>query len=239
MDEFCDAYSDTECEAELDLLFPHGFSGSDVRSEIAFEKLVRIVENDANESDRNIRELVGRCLWDIFADQHEVVGNHGRLVGIGSGRGAGEFLADYLNRRTGRREFDYMSFYMGSSAPWSEREDDLTSVYQMIFGRLKRRGLDWAYRFPRIYLVDFRPLRDALDREGKADWAGYSPSEAIAKEAEEQRRDREIAEINEQLEDGRNESIEHASRKPPPPTVQAYRNVYGNWPNGWPPTPGA
>jgi len=86
--------------------------------------------------------------------------------------------------------------------------------------------------------VDFRPLRQALDREGKPDWVDYSPAEALAKEAEDRQRDEKIAEFREQLEEGHNEAIEEALKQPPPTTVQAYRNVYGNWPEGWPPAPG-
>ena len=46
---------------------------------------------------------------------------------------------------------------------------------------MQRHALRWVYHFPRLYLVDFRPLREALDREGKADWADYSPSKALAR----------------------------------------------------------
>jgi hypothetical protein len=31
------------------------------------------------------------------------------------------------------------------------------------------------------------------------------------------------------------ESVEEARNSPPPRTVEAYRQVYGRWPNGWPP----
>jgi hypothetical protein len=237
MDEFRESYTDTECEVEFDRLFPHGFSGSDVCDTIDWAKIGEIKADDRDETERTICELVGRCIWDIFSDQHEVIAKDGRLVDLGSFRRTGEFIADYLNRRMGRRQYDYMSFYLGTSAPWALQEGDLTPVYQLIFGRLKRRGLDWVYHFPQIYLVDFRPMRDALDREGMPDWENYSPSEALAKESQDKQRDKEIAEFRDQLEEGRNEAIEEALRHRPPPTVLAYRNVHGHWPQGWPPTP--
>jgi hypothetical protein len=235
MDEFRESYSEEECDAEFDRLFPHGFSGSDIRREIAWDKFADISESDPDRTERNIRELVGRCLWDIFSDQHEVIATDGRLIDLGSFRRTGEFLADFLNRRMGRRNYDYMNFYMGTSAPWAETQDDLTPIYELIFRRLNARGLDWVYHFPQIHLVDFRPLRDALDREGKPDWENYSPSDALVKEFEDRQRDREIAEFRDQLEEGRKEAIEEALRHPPPPTVLAFRNVNGHWPQGWPP----
>src|SRR5262249_22500500 len=38
------------------------------------------------EAAREIPELVGQCLWDIFSDNHEVVGPDGRLLDLGSFR---------------------------------------------------------------------------------------------------------------------------------------------------------
>ena len=35
----------------------------------------------------------------------------------------------------------------------------------MIFRRLRGRRLDWIYHFPRLYAIDFRPLKDALDQK--------------------------------------------------------------------------
>ena len=239
MDESRESLSDAECEAELDGLFPNGLAGPDVRSEIAFDKIAGWnPADDPAEDGRNVAELVGRCVWDVFSNQHEVIAPDGRLIDLGSFRGTGDFIAEYLNRRTGRHEWDYMEFYLGTGAPWSFAQTGLGSVYELIFRRLRRRGLNWGYHFPRLHLMDLRPLREALDREGKPEWADYSPSEALAKEEENRKRDEEIAEFRERLEEGRNEEIEEALKLPPPAVVEAYREVYGQWPEGWPPTPG-
>ena len=79
---------------------------------------------------------------------------------------AGGVLADVANRQTGTTQYDYMSFYLGTS--WVSQRADLTPVYEMIFRRLRRRGLDWIYHFPRLYAVDFRPLKEALDQRARA-----------------------------------------------------------------------
>ncbi len=239
MDESRESLSEAECEAEFDRLFPHGFAAPDVQSEIAFDRIRDWHSaDDPAENSRNAAELVGRCVWDVFSNEHEVIAPDGRLVHLGSFRGTGEFIADHLNRRTGRPEWGYMDFYLGTGAPWCLAQTDLGSVYELIFRRLQRRGLNWVYHFPRLHLVDFRPLREDLDREGKPDWTDYSPSEALAKEEENRKRDEEIAEFRERLEEGRNEEIEEALKQPPPAVVEAYRKVYGQWPGGWPPTPG-
>lgn len=238
MDEFNESCTDDECLAEFGRLFPDGFSGPDVTTEIELEKIGEIAGDDPGETARNIGELVGRCVWDVFSDQHDVIAADGRVIHLGSFRGTGEFLAEYLNSRTGRREYDYMSFYLGTAAPWAERDGDLMPVYELIFRRLKNRNLDWVYHFPGVYVVDFRARRESLDREGNPDWLDYSPAEVLANEEEDRRRDQEIAQLRDQLEEGRNDAIEEALKRPPPAIVRSYRTVYGRWRRGWPPTPG-
>lgn len=197
------------------------------------EEEVRNYRPGPFEPDREVRELVGMCLWDIFSDNHEVVGPDDRVLDLGSFRASGGFLADYLNRQTGHDEYDYIDFFMGTI--YVSQRADLTPVYTMVFRRLRQRGLDWVYHFPKLQLVDFRPLRDALKSQEEPDWLNYSPSEAFAKEEQEKTRDREIAEMSESLEEAHREAIEEALRQPPPTTVQTYQLVYGRWPKGWPP----
>jgi hypothetical protein len=61
------------------------------RDEIAGEHLQLPVE-----MEREVRELVGQCLWDMFSDGHEVVGPAGRVLDLGSLRASGGFLADVV-----------------------------------------------------------------------------------------------------------------------------------------------
>jgi hypothetical protein len=185
--------------------------------------------------EQEARELVGECLWDIFSDSHEVIGPDGRLLDLGSFRGSGDFLADVINRQVGERQYDSMSFYMGTT--WVNQRADLTPVYRLIFRRLHGRRLDWIYHFPRLHAIDFRPLKEALDQKQEPDWLHYSPSEAIAKEAEQREHDQKLAEFRESLDEGHREAVEEALSAPPPPTVQAYAAVYGRFLRGWPPIP--
>jgi hypothetical protein len=196
------------------------------RDEIAGEYCERPIEPEAE-----VRDLVGQCLWDVFSDGHEVVSRQdGRVLDLGSFRSSGDFLADVANRQTGTSQYDYMSFYLGTS--WVSRRADLTPVYEMIFRRLCRRGLDWMYHFPRLYAIDFRPLEEALDRQDEPEWLNYSPSEALAREEERKEHDRELAEFRESLDAAHREAIEAALDDPPPSTVRAYEAVYGRFPEG-------
>jgi hypothetical protein len=197
--------------------------------EIAGDFLARPIEVEPE-----VRELVGQCLWDVFSDGHEVVAmEDDRLLDLGSFRGSGGFLAEYLNRKTGQDHYDYMNFYMGTI--WVSQRADLSPVYRMIFRRLRGRRLDWIYHFPRLHAIDFRPLKEALDRKDEPDWLNYSPSEALAKEEEQTRHDQELAELRESLDEGYREAVEEALDAPPPPTVRAYEAVHGDFPRGWPP----
>ncbi len=180
--------------------------------EPTLDEVARDFRDRPVEAEREVRELVGQCLWEIFSDSHEVVGPDGRVLDLGSFRASGGFLAEYLNRRSGVEQYDYLDFYMGTA--WVAQRADLTPVYRMIFGRLRGRGLDWVYHFPRLYAVNLRPLEEAMDRKDEPDWLNYSPSEALAREEEEEERDRNLAELRESLDEGYRAAIEEALKLP-------------------------
>jgi hypothetical protein len=184
------------------------------------------------DTEVEVRELVGDCLWDIFSDNHEVMASDGRIVDIGSFRGAGGFIADWLNRHTGTHTYDYMDFYMGTI--WIAQRADLTPVYAMIFRRLKAHGYDWRYAFPELGLVDMRPLRDALD-EHTANTGDMRPISVPDEDEAEKQRASELAEVRASLDRAHREAVDTARHGPPPTTVEAYSSVYGCWPEGWPP----
>jgi hypothetical protein len=197
------------------------------------EEIARDFRETPIEVEREVRELVGQCLWDVFSDSHDVIGPDDRPLHLGSFRGSGEFLADTLNRQIGEAKYDYMDFYMGTS--WVSGRADLTPVYQMIFRRLKQAGLDWIYHFPRLYALDLRPLQEAMEHKDRPEWEQYDPSAAVAKEADERDRERDLCELRDSLDEGYRQAVSEAIKRPPPPTVRAYEAVYGRWPRGWPP----
>jgi hypothetical protein len=203
--------------------------------EPTFDEVARDFRERPVETVREVRELVGQCLWDLFSDGHQVTATDGRVLDLGSFRASGGFLAEILNRQTGAEHYDYLDFYMGTI--WVAQRADLTPVYQMIFRRFQGRRLDWIYHFPKLYAVDLRPLKEALDEKHDPDWLNYSPSEALAKEEEDKEQDKNLAEMRETLEEGYRRSIEEALKGPPPTTVRAYKTIYGCSPRGWPPSP--
>ena len=134
--------------------------------------------------------------------------------------------------------YDYMDFYLGTGS--IAHRADLGPVYRMIFTRLKALDLDWKYTFPRLHLVDMRPLKERLDAQkaetsGEPDWAGYSPEKELANEEADREKDRELARMRESLDDGYRDAVAAALTEPPPLIVQSYRDIFGDWPNGWPP----
>jgi hypothetical protein len=55
------------------------------------------------ETEHEIRELVGACLWDVFSDGHQVVASDGRVLDLGSLRGSGDFLAQRCEYRLAQK----------------------------------------------------------------------------------------------------------------------------------------
>jgi hypothetical protein len=202
------------------------------RPEPTREDIAKTYQEKTIDTEREVHELVGLCLWDIFSDNHDVVGPDGRIVDIGSFRGAGGFIADCMNRQTGTWVYDYIDFYMGTI--WIAQRADLTPVYEMIFRRLKARDHDWRYAFPKLRLIDLRPPRDALSEppENESDTSASSEASGVEEDTQ---RNRALAELRESLGTAHREAVETARQGPPPATVQAYQKVYGWWPEGWPP----
>ena len=123
---------------------------------------------------------------------------------------AADFIANQLNRQTGERNYDYLDLYMGTNSV--SRWADLTTVYEMIFRRLKEQQLSWRYRFPKLGLVE-------IDSSDKPDGA----------------RTLEIEKAKADLRNINRQAIEDAKEDPVPATVLAYQRVYGTFPTGWPP----
>jgi TPP-dependent pyruvate/acetoin dehydrogenase alpha subunit len=63
----------------------------------------------------------------------------------------------------------------------------------------------------------------------------YDPSTAVRAELERGQREEELRALMEELGRLNDEAVERARRDPPPATVAAYRDVYGELPEGWPP----
>ena len=76
------------------------------------DEIAREFKQTPIEMEREVRELVGKCVWDVFSDNHEVIDADQRVVDLGSFRASGEFIAHYLNRCLGFLEYDYIDFLL-------------------------------------------------------------------------------------------------------------------------------
>jgi hypothetical protein len=76
-----------------------------------------------------------------------------------------------------------------------------------------------------------RPRRDALRKQP----GNEGDASASSKLEEDLQRGRALGELRESLDAAHREAIATARQNPPPATVQAYQQVYGWWPEGWPP----
>lgn len=198
-------------------------------SEPTLEEVRCGYQPDPVKPQEELTELIGLCLWDVFSDNHDVIAADGHAVDIGSFRGAGGFLDEYLTRDQDRwREGDYLRFYLGTI--WISRRADLTPVYAMIFRRLRSLGADWVYHFPQLYLTELG-LSDGEDGQT----GSYSVSESAAAEVKAQTHRAETARLRAELKEMNASAREEALDRPPPAAVRGYRQVYGRDPRGWPP----
>lgn len=174
--------------------------------------------------------IVGAITWEIFSDNHQVLAADGREADLGSWRASSSFLSEFADGCDAARAWDRgdsMRFYMG--LVWIRRRCDYGAVYRLVFRRLQREGLDWIYTFPRLHA--FRFERD----EPAAAPHDYSPSAAFARERERAEEEAGHARLQAELDAAEQQAREAARHAPPPPVVQAYRDVFARWPDGWPP----
>jgi hypothetical protein len=182
-------------------------------------------------------DLLGRCLWDVFSSNHDVLAADGRIVHLGSFRGSAGTIADFMTAfprpgddaksRSRRDAYDYLDFYMGSI--WINQRADLTPAYRLIFQRLQSQGADWAYAFPQLHIIDFGSAQAASD--------SYDPSAAIQREAEQKARAAETAKLRRQIARAAKSAKRRGRTGPPPSIVRAYQQIYDRFPQGWPPDP--
>ena len=212
----------------LSVLCPQGWEGSSL-------KLLFTGEAHGEQQDTDncrLGYLVGLCLWDILSDNHDLIFPNGQVAHLGSFRATAGIISDFFAGESGDGDKwgeGYLDFYMGT---WSvKNRDALKPIYRYIFSRLRERGIDWKYSFPRLCVIRF----DKPEGETKADFENYDPSASFAAEKKEREEEEESARLEEQLEKLYRESIEQARSEPPPATVRAYFEVFGKWPSGWPP----
>jgi hypothetical protein len=182
-------------------------------------------------------DLLGCCLWDVFADNHDVITADGTLVDLGSFRAAAGFIADFRHCRNCTQEGfgnlgDYTEFYMGTTMV--QHRADLTPIYELIFRRMRQIGLSWRYAHPRLYAIDLSSLPNPAE-DDVSKTLRYDPTESFWRERQLAESQTTLAGFRQSLDEAYRASIQNACESPPPATVRAYQRVYGRNPDGWPP----
>ena len=175
----------------------------------------------------DLLDLLGDCVWSVFSENHDVVAPDGAVYHLGSWRGSGGFIADFINEHYPvNGKYGYLDFYMGLLH--EEDRAKCSLIFSHIFEVLKQEGCDWRYSFPGMGIVSF-----AQPPQTDADPTTYDPAAAMQAEMEYETKQREIADLQARLDKEREEAMEAARYQPPPPVVQVYRDVFGKWPEGW------
>jgi len=175
--------------------------------------------------------ILGLSIYDIFSNNHEVIGYDNKIYDFGSFRGSGQFIADFFNDNfpDNSEKYDYMDFYMGTI--WIKGRGNLTLFYEYIFQKLKDLNCDWKYSFPRMQLIDLKKIFETSIEDNLED---YKPEKALQEQLELTENDKQTKKFQEELEKIYNDEYEEAKYKPISQVVQAYKNIHGQLPNGHP-----
>jgi hypothetical protein len=175
--------------------------------------------------------VLGLTVYDIFSNNHDVVGFDKKSFDLGSLRGSGHFIADFLNENYNNptKKYEYMDFYMGTI--WIKSRGDLTPFYEYVFLKLKEFQCDWNYFFPRLFLIEPKKIFDSSEVQ---DYSNYKPELAVLNELGLLEEDQQAKKLQEDFDKAFEDEYEKAKYKPLNKIVKAYKNVYGVLPNGHP-----
>ena len=203
-----------------------GVPPDDAESDDGLEPLI---EERPVAPHREVIELIGHVLWDVFSDNNAVIDANGAECALGSFRGSAGTIAEELNTRYADLglDYDYIDFYMGTVM--LGRRADLGPVYRFVFMELRRANYEWTYNYSRLLIA-----RLPRSEEADVDAIDYDPSEAIRSEME-AAEERVADEAFEQTVERINADGAARTLASPPTVVLSYHDVYAKWPDGWPP----
>jgi hypothetical protein len=113
----------------------------------SFDEFCHQHATDTPATVQPIAELLyvyGGCVWAVFSNNHQVIAPSGEPYSLGSFRGSGRYLADFLEQTyPDAPGFTYMDFYCADFH--IERRTNTIPVYTLIFSFLQQQGCDWLY----------------------------------------------------------------------------------------------
>ena len=160
-DESC-----TEC-------FSYLFERQTELRDLAKTYLLKRAPSRSSANAEDVFRVLGMVVWEIFSDNHEVTDAEGKIFDLGSWRGSGGFIADFLNVHFAPENtswFHYMDFYGGFRGG---HDPSLFPLYVYFFQELKAREYVWRYSPPALYLVDLSPDKPEEDMQN------YDPGSAL------------------------------------------------------------
>ncbi len=183
-----------------------------------------------NEFDEFLYVL-GLAVYDIFSNNHDVIGVDNKIYELGSMRGSGNFIAGFLcqNYNYPPGKYQYMDFYMGTI--WICSRADLTPFYEFVFQKLKELHCDWHYFFPRLFLIDPKKVLDSMECH---DRSTYQPELSVINKLGLTENDQKAKEFQKDLDKTYEDEYEDAKYKPLNKLVKAYKNFFGKLPKGHP-----
>lgn len=202
------------------------------KKEPHYDKSLIDFQNEFVEEESKVPEdpiyILGMAVYGIFSDNHEVISSQNKVHDLGSARGSGSFIADFLNGffPESNLSFDYIDFYLESHIV--QERADMTPFYEYIFTKLNEKNCSWKYSFPRLYIADLSHLKEETPAEE------YNPQQAILNEVEDKKKREEVEKLRQELDNAYQQELEEAKLKPPPLLVQAYKNIFGQFPDGFP-----
>ncbi len=185
---------------------------------------------EVNELEECI-EILAHSVYHIFSNNHSVIDEDNIEYDLGSARGSGETIAEYLNDNYFKEnpKYDYINFYLGSL--WFKEYASWLAFYEHIFKILKANNCNWIYSFPRLYLHNFdNPNEDISTAEN----LNYDATKALEKQFEENKKNEELDKFKNDLNKVFDNEFEDAKYKPLVEIVQAYKNIFGFLPVGHP-----
>ncbi len=167
--------------------------------------------------------LLALAVCEIFSNNHQVIDMKGKLYDLGSLRGSGRFLAEFLNMYypDSIKVYDYLDFYCTYS--FIEHRSDLSPLFEYVFQKLKSRDINWIYAVPEVFLIDFSG-EQGLETES------FDPHRDVLEgqynELIQQRIEHALEDIN--------RSLKKQVLSQTPVIVSSYIKTYGEFPKGWP-----
>lgn len=196
----------------------------------SFKRFCRFHNQKANTYDMEILMLVSTCLHDVFNHNSFVHNNKGGTYRRKYFNEFGKCLnkailkTDILSKQITLETEDYFRY-----SPFPTHHKRNIPIYRFIFRKLKEKNIGFQYAtIPKEYIDQmFNVLNDL-----------FMEVSNVISITDNDHEKNVLAELNlkneKEEEEYQNDLIEQLDYMSPPPIIDAYFDVYGDWPKGYP-----